>query len=213
MPCGDRSACRQKHARKHTTARERDREREKTQQPPASEKTPPPPPLATAAVLQEAVVPLADQILSVTFPLINGHLFPPFSPRGYALPLRRSNHLIAVTFNPIRSRCPWLPACRASPPPPTGSPSPATTYQLWEHKGRLLEKTKTLIMTLMPGTDQAGSEINKSFIYLFSWRFLLIPFLKKIKFCLGVGRERGAGDRGFAQSCHDFLLHWEEWHN
>lgn len=70
--------------------------------------TPAPPasPLATAAVLQEAAVPLADQILSVTFPLINGHLLPPFSLHGYTLSLCSSNHLIVMTFNPIRARPP-----------------------------------------------------------------------------------------------------------
>ncbi len=70
--------------------------------------TPAPPasPLTTAAVLQEAAVPLADQILSVTFPLINGHLLPPFSLHGYTLSLCSSNHLIVMTFNPIRARPP-----------------------------------------------------------------------------------------------------------
>lgn len=70
-------------------------------------RTPAPPasPLATAAVLQEAAVPLADQILSVTFPLINGHLLPPFSLHGYTLSLCSSNHLIVMTFNPTELVC------------------------------------------------------------------------------------------------------------
>ena len=69
--------------------------------------TPAPPasPLATAAVLQEAAVPLADQILSVTFPLINGHLLPPFSLHGYTLSLCSSNHLIVMTFDPGELVC------------------------------------------------------------------------------------------------------------
>lgn len=68
--------------------------------------TPAPPasPLTTAAVLQEATVPLADQILSVTFPLINGHLLLPFSLHGYTLSLCSSNHLIVVTFDLIWAR-------------------------------------------------------------------------------------------------------------
>lgn len=73
-----------------------------------------PPPLATAAMLREAAVPLADQILSVAFPLINGHLLLPFSLHGYTLSLCSSNHLIAATFDPaelIRRRRP------AAPPP------------------------------------------------------------------------------------------------
>lgn len=83
MPCGDGNTHTHTstHAFTHTPA------------PPAS-------PLATAAVLQEAAVPLADQILSVTFPLINGHLLPPFSLHGYTLSLCSSNHLIVMTFNP-----------------------------------------------------------------------------------------------------------------
>lgn len=70
-------------------------------------RTPAPPasPLATAAVLREAAVPLADQILSVTFPLINGHLLPPFSLHGYTLSLCSSNHLIVMTFNPAELIC------------------------------------------------------------------------------------------------------------
>lgn len=65
-------------------------------------------PLTTAAVLQEAAIPLADQILSVTFPLINGHLLPPFSLHGYTLSLCSSNHLIVVTFNLIWASPPRL---------------------------------------------------------------------------------------------------------
>lgn len=63
------------------------------------------PPPATAAVLREAAVPLADQILSVAFPLINGHLLPPFSLHGYTLSLCSSNHLIVTTFNPSELAC------------------------------------------------------------------------------------------------------------
>lgn len=92
---------------------------------------PPASPLATAAVLQEAAVPLADQILSVTFPLINGHLLPPFSRHGYTLCLCRSSHLIITTFNLIRASRPRL--C-----------SPATllpaTRQLGRREGRKTNK-------------------------------------------------------------------------
>lgn len=94
-----------------------------------------PPPFATAAVLQEAAVPLADQILSVTFPLINGHLLPPFSLHGYTLSLRRSNHLIVMTFNLIRAGAPQSAAVLAGPPLTPATLLPAT-HQLGRHEGR-----------------------------------------------------------------------------
>lgn len=92
-------------------------------------------PLATAAVLQEAALPLADQILSVTFPLINGHLLPPFSLHGYTLSLCSSHHLIVMTFNLIRGSPPRSPpvlaglAARASRPPTCHIPAGETQGQ------------------------------------------------------------------------------------
>ncbi|TNM95169.1 hypothetical protein fugu_017928 [Takifugu bimaculatus] len=101
--------------------------------------TPAPPasPLTTAAVLQEAAVPLADQILSVTFPLINGHLLPPFSLHGYTLSLCSSNHLIVVTFNLIRASPPRLcsPAWLLM-----ATTLPTCHNQLGRHKGRQTNK-------------------------------------------------------------------------
>lgn len=118
------------HARTHTPA------------PPAS-------PLATAAVLQEAAVPLADQILSVTFPLINGHLLPPFSLHGYTLSLCSSNHLIVMTFNPIRARPPRsapvfarLAACTSRPP----SCLPACHIPAGETQGHANKQTNEAVL-------------------------------------------------------------------
>ena len=100
-------------------------------------------PLATAAVLQEAAVPLADQILSVTFPLINGHLLPPFSLHGYTLSLCSSNHLIVMTFNPSEIVCLrvslCLPACLLTQPTLLPAYLPAT-YQLGRRKGTQTNK-------------------------------------------------------------------------
>lgn len=113
--------------------------------------TPAPPasPLATAAVLQEAAIPLADQILSVTFPLINGHLLPPFSLHGYTLSLCSSNHLIVMTFHPIRSSSASERACVRPP----GCSHHATllsaylpaTYQLGEMQGHANKQTNKAV--------------------------------------------------------------------
>lgn len=95
--------------------------------------TPPASPLATAAVLWEAAIPLADQILSVAFPLINGHLLPPFSLHGYTLSLCSSNHLIVTTFNPTELACLW---CRRLLPAYTCLP-----HTSWgRHKGTQTNK-------------------------------------------------------------------------
>ncbi len=135
--------------------------------------TPAPPatPLATAAVLQEAAVPLADQILSVTFPLINGHLLPPFSLHGYTLSLCSSNHLIVMTFNPSKlvrlraSLCSpaWLLTPAALPP----AYLPAT-YQLGRRKGTQTNKP----------TRQCSSGGQDPHFCLLQWLLSLPNFLK-----------------------------------
>lgn len=116
--------------------------------------TPAPPasPLTTAAVLQEAAVPLADQILSVTFPLINGHLLPPFSLHGYTLSLCTSNHLIVVTSDLIWARLaadgdhpPYLPhtswgATKATNQQPTDPPGNIISVNIYYYYLKLLLK-------------------------------------------------------------------------
>lgn len=136
----------------------------------AQQNTPAPPasPLATAAVLQEAAVPLADQILSVTFPLINGHLLPPFSLHGYTLCLRSSNHLIAVTFNLIRAGPPrlcspaWL--LHAGRPPTCHQPAGETQVQANKQANEAVLIQKTVFFVFLQ---------RLSFLPNFLWNSLI----------------------------------------